>query len=109
HLNSCFHDQADIYIYTLSLHDALPISLELSNKDTTHEEQKILQGIVTFGNTDTKQVMKNRMDIFALNEEQTFKEILPEIIEHGRSEGTRLNSSHVKSSYADFCLKKNKK
>src|SRR5690606_23054774 len=49
------------------------------------EEQKILQGIVTFGNTDTKQVMKNRMDIFALNEEQTFKEILPEIIEHGYS------------------------
>src|SRR5690606_5956292 len=65
--------------------DHLSQALELSNKDTTHEEQKILQGIVTFGNTDTKQVMKNRMDIFALNEEQTFKEILPEIIEHGYS------------------------
>ena len=65
--------------------DHLSQALELSNQDTTHEEQKILQGIVTFGNTDTKQVMKNRMDIFALNEEQTFKEILPEIIEHGYS------------------------
>ncbi|MDN3722875.1 gliding motility-associated protein GldE [Aequorivita sp. SDUM287046] len=65
--------------------DHLSQALELSNKDTTHEEQKILQGIVTFGNTDTKQVMKNRMDIFALNEELTFKEILPEIIEHGYS------------------------
>jgi gliding motility-associated protein GldE len=65
--------------------DHLSQALELSNNDTTHEEQKILQGIVTFGNTDTKQVMKNRMDIFALNEEQTFKEILPEIIEHGYS------------------------
>ncbi|OAD90676.1 magnesium/cobalt efflux protein [Aequorivita soesokkakensis] len=65
--------------------DHLSQALELSNKDTTHEEQKILQGIVTFGNTDTKQVMKNRMDIFALNEEQSFKEILPEIIEHGYS------------------------
>ncbi len=60
-------------------------ALELSNKDTTQEEQKILQGIVTFGNTDTKQVMKNRMDIFALNEDLSFKEILPEIIEHGYS------------------------
>lgn len=60
-------------------------ALELSNNDTTHEEQKILQGIVTFGNTDTKQVMKNRMDIFALNEEQSFKEILPEIIQKGYS------------------------
>lgn len=65
--------------------DHLSQALELSNKDTTHEEQKILQGIVTFGNTDTKQVMKNRMDIFALNEEQPFKEVLPEIIKHGYS------------------------
>lgn len=65
--------------------DHLSQALELSNKDTTHEEQRILQGIVTFGNTDTKQVMKNRMDIFALSEEQSFKEILPEIIEHGYS------------------------
>jgi len=65
--------------------DHLSQALELSNKDTTHEEQKILQGIVTFGNTDTKQVMKNRMDIFALSEEQPFKEILPEIIQHGYS------------------------
>src|SRR5690606_23008215 len=65
--------------------DHLSQALELSNRDTTQEEQKILQGIVTFGNTDTKQVMKNRMDIFALNEEQAFKEILPAIIEHGYS------------------------
>ncbi|MCG2418067.1 gliding motility-associated protein GldE [Aequorivita sp. F47161] len=65
--------------------DHLSQALELSNQDTTFEEQKILQGIVTFGNTDTKQVMKNRMDIFALNEDQTFKEILPEIIQRGYS------------------------
>ncbi|SRX52364.1 gliding motility-associated protein GldE [Aequorivita sp. CIP111184] len=65
--------------------DHLSQALELSNKDTTYEEQRILQGIVTFGNTDTKQVMKNRMDIFALNEDQPFKEILPEIIQKGYS------------------------
>ncbi|MGO3183962.1 MAG: gliding motility-associated protein GldE [Aequorivita sp.] len=65
--------------------DHLSQALELSNQDTTFEEQKILQGIVTFGNTDTKQVMKNRMDIFALNEDQSFKEILPEILERGYS------------------------
>ncbi|AFL80842.1 protein involved in gliding motility GldE [Aequorivita sublithincola DSM 14238] len=65
--------------------DHLSQALELSNQDTTFEEQKILQGIVTFGNTDTKQVMKNRMDIFALNEDQSFKEILPEIIQRGYS------------------------
>ncbi|NGX82969.1 gliding motility-associated protein GldE [Aequorivita sp. KMM 9714] len=65
--------------------DHLSQALELSNQDTTFEEQKILQGIVTFGNTDTKQVMKNRMDIFAISEDQSFKEILPEIIQHGYS------------------------
>ena len=65
--------------------DQLSHALELSNSDTTQEEQRILQGIVTFGNTDTKQVMKNRMDIFALSDDQSFKEIIPEIIENGYS------------------------
>ena len=66
--------------------DQLSQALELtSEEDTTHEEQKILQGIVTFGNTETKNVMKPRLDIFALNEDDTYKEILPEIISHGYS------------------------
>ena len=66
--------------------DQLSQALELtSEKDTTKEEQKILQGIVTFGNMDTKQVMKPRMDIFALNEEMSYREIMPEIISHGYS------------------------
>lgn len=66
--------------------DQLSQALLLTNEeDTTQEEQKILQGIVTFGNTDTKQVMKPRMEIFALNEEMSYKEIMPEIIAHGYS------------------------
>jgi len=66
--------------------DHLSQALELtSEEDTTREEQKILQGIVSFGNTDTKQVMRPRMDIFALNEETSYAEIIPEIIENGYS------------------------
>lgn len=66
--------------------DQLSQALELtSHHDTTKEEQKILKGIVSFGNTDTKQVMRPRMDIFALNENQHYKEIIPEIIENGYS------------------------
>lgn len=66
--------------------DQLSQALELTSEETTTlEEQKILQGIVTFGTMDTKQVMKPRMDIFALNEEMSYKEILPEIIAHGYS------------------------
>ena len=66
--------------------DQLSQALELtSQNDTTKEEKKILQGIVSFGNTDTKQVMRPRMDIFALNENQSYSEIIPVIIENGYS------------------------
>ncbi|WP_421808574.1 gliding motility-associated protein GldE [Flagellimonas sp.] len=61
-------------------------ALELASEgDTTKEEQKILEGIVTFGNTDTKQVMCPRIDIFALNEKMKFPEVLEEIKENGYS------------------------
>ena len=66
--------------------DQLSQALELtSHQDTSAEEQKILQGIVSFGNTDTKQVMKPRIDIFALSTQDTFEEIIPQIIEKGYS------------------------
>lgn len=66
--------------------DQLSQALELtSSDDTTHEEQKILKGIVTFGNTDTKNVMRPRLDIFALDESMSYKEIMPEVIVHGYS------------------------
>ncbi|MCC8359271.1 gliding motility-associated protein GldE [Salinimicrobium sediminilitoris] len=66
--------------------DQLSQALELtSHHDTTREEHKILKGIVSFGNTDTKQVMRPRMDIFALNENQPYSEIISEVIENGYS------------------------
>jgi gliding motility-associated protein GldE len=66
--------------------DQLSQALELtSSDDTTHEEQKILEGIVSFGNTDTKQVMSPRIDIFALDIDETFLEIFPKITEKGYS------------------------
>lgn len=66
--------------------DQLSQALELtSHDDTSKEEKKILQGIVSFGNTDTKQVMRPRIDIFALNVDQKYTEIIPEIIENGYS------------------------
>jgi putative hemolysin len=66
--------------------DQLSQALELtSEEDTTKEEHKILKGIVSFGNTDTKQVMRPRIDIFALNIELKYTDILPEIVENGYS------------------------
>lgn len=66
--------------------DHLSQALELTSEgDTTKEEQKILEGIVSFGNTDTKQVMRPRIDIFALNSEMKFLEVLEEIKKRGYS------------------------
>ena len=66
--------------------DYLSQALELASEDdTTKEEQKILQGIVSFGNTDTKQVMRPRIDIFALDQSVDFKTIISEIVKHGYS------------------------
>src|SRR5690606_36878783 len=53
--------------------DQLSHALELTNhEETTQEEQKILEGIVTFGNTEVRQVMSPRIDLFALDIEETF-------------------------------------
>ncbi|MCP2026937.1 gliding motility-associated protein GldE [Flavobacterium sp. HSC-32F16] len=61
-------------------------ALELTDSEgTSTEEQKILEGIVSFGNTDTKQVMSPRIDIFALEISESFSAICPKIIEKGFS------------------------
>ncbi|RTZ09375.1 gliding motility-associated protein GldE [Flavobacterium sp. GSP6] len=66
--------------------DQLSQALELTASDeTSSEEQKILEGIVSFGNTDTRQVMSPRIDIFALEIEESFAAICPKIIEKGYS------------------------
>ena len=66
--------------------EKLSQALELtSDETTTKEEKKILQGIVTFGNTETVQIMKPRIDIFALSDEESYKEVLDKILEKGYS------------------------
>ena len=66
--------------------DQLSQALELtSQNDTTDGEQKILEGIVTFGNTEVRQVMSPRIDVFALNIEETFSQVMPKIVEKGYS------------------------
>ena len=66
--------------------DQLSQALELtSQNDTTDGEQKILEGIVTFGNTEVRQVMSPRIDVFALNIEESFVQVMPKIVEKGYS------------------------
>ena len=66
--------------------DQLSQALELtSSEGTSQGEQKILEGIVSFGNTDTKQVMSPRIDIFAIEINESFGKLLPKIIDKGYS------------------------
>src|SRR5436309_8404073 len=73
-----FNDTATTEIYTLSLHDALPI----------YQVDAELAGGVGEGAADFTVVVGDRVE---------------------DRKSTRLNSSHVKISYAVFCLKKKKK
>lgn len=66
--------------------DQLSQALELTSKgDTTKQEQKMLEGIVTFGSTEARQVMCPRIDMFALEEDTAFKEVLEQIKTQGFS------------------------
>lgn len=61
-------------------------ALELTEiEGVTDDDKKILEGIVRFGNTDVKQIMKSRLDVIAFDMETPFDELLPEIINSGYS------------------------
>jgi len=53
--------------------------------DTEDEEKKFFEGIIQFGQTDVKQIMKARIDIVALNINNSFKEVLSTIQSSGYS------------------------
>src|SRR5690242_21062485 len=79
-----FNDTATTEIYTLSLHDALPILTDYFDHNrtivvTTHQVEEV-QDVLT--------------DLMFINRDR---------------KSTRLNSSHMSISYAVFCLKKKKR
>lgn len=71
-----------IKITTDELEQALALTKE---ENSSEEEQRILQGIVKFGNTEACQIMKSRMDVVALDEEITADGVLEVILESGYS------------------------
>ena len=61
--------------------DELEIALELTeDENTTEEERKLLEGIVKFGSTDVKQIMKPRTDVKAYDISTSFKDLKSGII-----------------------------
>jgi len=66
--------------------DELSQALELaSDKNNPEEDHKILRGIVKFGSTDVKQIMKSRMDVTAFEYERNFGNLLVDITSSGFS------------------------
>lgn len=66
--------------------DELSQALDLTDdEDIPAEDHKILQGIVKFGNTDVKQIMKPRTDVSAFEYGTDFKKLLEGITSCGFS------------------------
>src|SRR5437588_12397866 len=77
-----FNDTATTEIYTLSLHDALPI----------YDLRVFLEGLLGI--------------VIALEKTVGVPELVIGLRERRDRKSTRLNSSHTVISYAVFCLKK---
>src|SRR5204862_7435379 len=96
-----FNAPATSDIYTLSLHDALPICFEYYHDELTDVPKLSVDGTVANavhfshwqGNQTPASVKADTSTEIALKDRKS----------------TRLNSSHVEISYAVFCLKKKKK
>jgi putative hemolysin len=71
--------------YTLTAHE-LNHALEITtDENTTEQEKDILRGILNFGNTSVKSVMRARRDIVAFDTEMDFHELMDKINKNGYS------------------------
>src|SRR3712207_7450584 len=94
-----FNDTATTEIYTLSLHDALPIWV--SGAGRALKEGSLFVEV------------SEAMHAYGVGAHRHMPEMEQELARAAgrpvRSESTRLNSSHANISYAVFCLKKKKR
>src|SRR3712207_7501626 len=91
-----FNDTATTEIYTLSLHDALPIYFPSQVEFSSNQPHE--------GSPETQFRMRPHRTFFRqfFNDRLRFSDGLED------RKSTRLNSSHANISYAVFCLKKKK-
>src|SRR5256885_6407448 len=87
-----FNDTAPTEIYTLSLHDALPISGR-GSAAARHDEPR--RGVLYSAERSAGQPREPVL-------------LQPQPLQPEDRKSTRLNSSHLVISYAVFCLKKKK-
>src|SRR5688572_33206180 len=90
-----FLDTATTEIYTLSLHDALPICLVAGLEGRMEDDPHVHHDV-------------DEVRVGAVERPQVAGRFVEAQRQRPRSEETRLNSSHSQISYAVFCLKKKK-
>src|SRR3712207_7591357 len=101
-----FNDTATTEIYTLSLHDALPIS----RHDVDYREWRDIIENTETRNSSLRLTREEGYEIEDLVKELERKhKITTSMNELADRKSTRLNSSHANISYAVFCLKKKNK
>src|SRR3712207_8186527 len=90
-----FNDTATTEIYTLSLHDALPISVLTFDSDDAEEQAEGLTVALRsrIAHSQGWSLVETSQSLGMLAADR---------------KSTRLNSSHANISYAVFCLKKKK-
>src|SRR3712207_7724496 len=96
-----FNDTATTEIYTLSLHDALPISRPTAIADAPAERHHHQGGMPAQHHHG--EAHPSPVEPGASAHDHT------RLAHHPDRKSTRLNSSHANISYAVFCLKKKKK
>src|SRR5690606_41938406 len=105
-VSSFFSDRAAANIYTLSLHDALPISICILMMAYCEAGDVIVHSGPLYAASEgfvAKVLSKYGVTYVDFPAGATRAE-LDDVLADRKS--TRLNSSHVKISYAVFCLKK---
>src|SRR3712207_7481559 len=96
-----FNDTATTKIYTLSLHDALPILLFVN-------AVQVIGGRGEYAVIEADNVcFASAIGVQRLHTHRKMIDPVVQPVEDRKS--TRLNSSHANISYAVFCLKKKKK
>src|SRR3712207_7098238 len=100
HMFFFFNDTATTEIYTLSLHDALPILINAAVGAGTERSGQRAIAALRKSVAIRARVRRGGAEVFVDAEE-----LVPgDVIQDRKS--TRLNSSHANISYAVFCLKK---